>query len=137
MAKRYGKEVTGVCSICKSEGYTEMHHIISRSKIEKIQKPDLLKNPDNLIELCKDCHDLTDSSSYRLWYLRKNPNSRRRRTREEVRLHRERKRERKGLFQCAGRLKRGKGRRCEVGVSKEGEFCRTHEYQRPHSPSKD
>ena len=42
-----------------------------------------------------------------------------------------------GLFQCAGRVKRGKGRRCEVGVSKEGEFCRTHEYQRPHTPSKD
>lgn len=124
--KRYGKIVNNKCTICGFEGYTEMHHIISKSKIEKIGRKDLLNNPGNIIELCRECHDLTDSSEYRLWRIKQNPKTKR--TREEVRLHREKKRERKGLFQCQGRLRRGKGRRCEVSIEQPG-FCRIHKSQ--------
>ena len=35
MEERHGVEVTGVCKICQAKGETEMHHIISQSKIEK------------------------------------------------------------------------------------------------------
>jgi len=35
MAMRYGKEVTGVCTMCENEGQTHMHHIISQSFISK------------------------------------------------------------------------------------------------------
>lgn len=129
--KRYGKEVQGKCSICGFEGYTEMHHIISRAKIEKINRPDLMKNEGNLVELCKPCHDLTDSSEYRMWRIRQNPKTKR--TREEVRLHREKKRKKKGLHQCMGRLKKGRGRRCEASVKWKGGYCRTHASQDPGS----
>jgi hypothetical protein len=97
MEERYGKEVTGVCKICEAEGKTEMHHIISQSKIKKIDKLDLLTNPNNIIELCKKCHDLTDSSIYRKWW-RDNPGIGRRRTREQKRRRRKRHRLKKDTF---------------------------------------
>jgi hypothetical protein len=74
MAKRYGKEVKGVCQICGSEGETQIHHIISRAKISRIKKGehnhdrDLMKNPGNLSELCIPCHEQTDSHMYWRWY---------------------------------------------------------------------
>ena len=71
MVERYGVEVTGVCKICKAEGYTEMHHIISQAKIDKLGREDLRTNAGNIVELCKECHDLTDSSSYRDWIVDK------------------------------------------------------------------
>jgi hypothetical protein len=132
MAKRYGVDVTNVCKICQAEGKTEMHHIISQSKIEKMKRPDLLTNAGNIIELCKQCHDLTDSSTYRRWR-QSNPKGMRR-TREEVRLKREKKRLKKGLFQCEGNIK--SGRRCETGVKKEG-YCKTHRYQGKMKVAKD
>ena len=58
--KRYGKLVTGICKICEAEGYTEIHHIISQSKCKRMDRKDLLTNQNNLIELCKPCHNLTD-----------------------------------------------------------------------------
>jgi hypothetical protein len=124
MEERYGKEVTGVCKICEAEGKTEMHHIISQSKIEKMERPDLLTNPGNLIELCIPCHDLTDSSIFRRWW-KSNPKGVRR-SREEVRKGREKKRLKKGLFQCKGHIK--SGRQCEKGLEEEG-YCRTHLWQ--------
>ena len=64
-------EIMGKCTICHAEGKTEIHHIISQAKIERI-KPhehggnlDLKTNPGNLIELCVPCHDLTSHSWYR------------------------------------------------------------------------
>ena len=129
---RYGKEVTGICKICEAEGYTEIHHIISQSKIRKLNRPDLTTNPNNLIELCKTCHDWTDSSTYSLWYRRQggtNGGKRKRRTREEVKEHRKAKRERRGLLQCKGHIKNG--RRCEMGVGKKTiGYCNIHRYQR-------
>ena len=124
---RYGKEVTGVCKICGAEGITEMHHIISQSKIEKLERPDLLTNPNNLIELCLTCHGWTDSSIFHKWYNQTRHYGTR--SREEVRLLREEKREKKGLKQCKGHIK--SGRRCEMGIPKSSHgYCKIHRYQK-------
>jgi len=53
------------CSICKKRGYTEWHHIISQHHAKKTGQDDLITNPDNLIELCKRCHDQTTASMVR------------------------------------------------------------------------
>ena len=88
--QRYSKFVTGKCGHCGRESEdTQMHHIISRSKIKKmnrdrleycasgtglskeeiklktyIQLKEILihKWPNNITEMCKYCHDLTESS---------------------------------------------------------------------------
>jgi len=126
MEERYGKEVTGVCKICEAEGKTEMHHIISQSKIENLGRTDLLTNPNNIIELCKTCHNWTDSSIYHKWYTQKRHYGVR--SREEVRLVREAKRAKKGLLQCKGHIK--SGRRCETGISKRSHgYCKIHRWQ--------
>ncbi len=63
MVKRYGVEVTGVCRICGSNGYTEMHHIISQARCRKLGREDWINNnPGNIVELCKTCHDQTTAS---------------------------------------------------------------------------
>jgi hypothetical protein len=127
MTERYKVEVTGVCKICEAEGETEMHHIISQSKIEKLERPDLLTNPNNLIELCKQCHLWTDSAIYRKWFREVQHYGKK--SREEVRLSRVAKREKKGLAQCKGKIK--SGRRCEQGVPKKGQgYCKTHRWQK-------
>ena len=159
--ERYGKIVTGQCSICgRNDDPTEMHHIISRRQIKKASlvdlhylSPGLIRSgltygeiddtdidtlrimiinhlPQNLIELCGGCHDLTEASDKWL-------NSQKRKekrkilsemtTRERTYFKRQRRRERKGLFQCQGIIK--SGRRCEHGVKIEGDYCKTHEYQ--------
>ena len=97
MTERYGVPVTGVCRICRSEGYTEMHHIISQAKIKKLCRDDLLTNPGNIVELCRECHDLTDSSSYRDWIEEKD---RRLRCMAQVR-------KKKGNRQCRAKVQRG------------------------------
>jgi len=78
MVKRYGKEITGNCAICldcgrKTRGKTQIHHIISQAKISRLEQGDhgfdmnLERNNGNLVELCVECHDLTDSSAFRRW----------------------------------------------------------------------
>jgi len=134
MEERHGVEVTGVCKICKDEGKTEMHHIISQSKIEKMNRPDLLTNPDNIIELCKTCHNWTDSSIYHKWYTQKRHYGVR--SREEVRLGREQKRTREGTLQCKGHIK--SGRRCEIGVGKRSQgYCKIHRWQKKKKDKQD
>jgi hypothetical protein len=127
MAERYGIEVTGVCKICEAEGKTEMHHIISQSKIKMIERPELTTNPANIIELCKKCHDLTDSSSYRRWMMESEPN--RRRGRKGIPSHLQERMKNEGSFPCAGYTRIGGGRRCRKAVVKEGGYCSTHQYQ--------
>ena len=130
MATRYGVEVTGKCQICGDEGKTEMHHIISTSVIERIERPDLLTNSGNIVELCREHHKLTSSHIYRRWYKKQNPLiETKEQRRERVRLKREKKRERKGLFQCDGTVK-SQDRRCEFGVKKEGGYCPYHKWQK-------
>ena len=55
----------GVCTICEHRGYTEWHHIISRHHAIKSGQDDLIENPNNMIELCKRCHDQTTASMVR------------------------------------------------------------------------
>jgi len=64
---RYGKEVTGECKICGHIGRTQIHHIISQAQCNKLERPDLLTNQGNLIELCVPCHDMTSSSLFKAW----------------------------------------------------------------------
>jgi len=56
---------SGSCTICKRKGYTEWHHIISQHHAVRTGQDELLENPDNLIELCKSCHDQTTASMVR------------------------------------------------------------------------
>ncbi|MFL2956529.1 MAG: HNH endonuclease [Candidatus Thalassarchaeaceae archaeon] len=58
------------CTICKRRGYTEWHHIISQHHAIRTGQKNLLENPDNLIELCKVCHDQTTASMVRKRLLR-------------------------------------------------------------------
>jgi len=62
-----------ICSICKAQGKTEWHHIISQARIKRLKPThhnfnnDLSNNPGNLIELCVPCHKQTDSYKYWKW----------------------------------------------------------------------
>ena len=62
MKNRYGVEITGRCRICNVTGPTEMHHIISQWRCDLIGKPELKKNPGNIVELCLECHSETTAS---------------------------------------------------------------------------
>jgi hypothetical protein len=128
MDKRYGKEVTGACKICQAKGKTEMHHIISKSQIMKMKQPDLLTNPNNIIELCKKCHYATDSHLYRRWFLRQERKPKAS-IDNEIYSSLIENYQKKGLFQCKGRTTIG-GRRCRKSVRKEGGFCGTHIWQK-------
>lgn len=54
-----------ICKICKKKGYTEWHHIISKGHAIKSGQRELLTNRDNLIELCRRCHNQTTASMVR------------------------------------------------------------------------
>ena len=58
------------CTICKRRGYTEWHHIISKGHAIKSRQRELLTNRDNLIELCRRCHNQTTASMVRKRLLR-------------------------------------------------------------------
>ena len=90
MIERYSKFVTGKCGLCGREREdTQMHHIVSQRRIRKASRDRLnymaagtkfskedislrsdgeLRHilihewPENIIEVCKLCHDLTESS---------------------------------------------------------------------------
>ena len=51
-----------LCRICGSEGYTEWHHIISQGYAKKHDEKGLIRNPGNVVELCKPCHNKTPAS---------------------------------------------------------------------------
>jgi len=51
-----------ICRICGDRGYTEWHHIISQSYARKNDQKELIRNPGNVVELCKPCHDKTPAS---------------------------------------------------------------------------
>ena len=134
--ERYGVEVTGVCRICNSHGPTEMHHIISQSKANKIDRPELITNPGNIVELCIKCHELTDSFTF--YELHKAKSS-------ELDLieagkqfakntrWKKKKRKKSELYKIHGRclaMVRGGRRRC-YQVCEPGEVtCRTHRSKR-------
>jgi len=56
---------TGKCSICKKKGPTDWHHIISQAHAKKTKQFNLLSDPNNVTELCRDCHNQTTASMVR------------------------------------------------------------------------
>ena len=63
---------TSICKICEKRGYTEWHHIISRNHAIMSGQEKLLKNPGNIVELCKNCHNQTTASMVRKRLMRGN-----------------------------------------------------------------
>ena len=55
----------GACKICEKRGYTEWHHIISQYHSIRTGQEHLLQNPNNVIELCRRCHNQTTASMVR------------------------------------------------------------------------
>ena len=70
-AAGYYPTKTGICRICEYSGYTEWHHIISQHHARKTNQHLLLRNPGNIVELCKGCHDQTTASKSRYLYQKK------------------------------------------------------------------
>ena len=56
---------TGICTICKRKGRTDWHHIISQHHAIRTGQKELLSDPNNVIELCRSCHDQTTASMVR------------------------------------------------------------------------
>ena len=87
---------SGICKICTRSGRTDWHHIISQHHAIKTRQTHLLDNPDNMIELCRKCHNQTTASMVRTRLTRKygpinSRPSRKRLTPQEKRVLRERK----------------------------------------------
>ena len=61
----------GQCRICENKGYTEWHHIISQHHARKTRQFPLLRNPGNIVELCKKCHNQTSASKSRYLHEKK------------------------------------------------------------------
>ena len=92
---------SGICKICKRSGKTDWHHIISQHHAIKTRQTHLLDNPDNVIELCRKCHNQTTASMVRTRLTRKygpinSRPSRKRLTPQEKRALRERKQKEEG-----------------------------------------
>lgn len=153
MSWRFGVEVTGVCRICGTKGPTEMHHIISASRIAKMDRVDLERLyagvrirrgfkesghrmdeqrlrkfiieslPNNIIELCIPCHRNTDSHRYRQWSEDLEAG------RDPMKKTKRRKKavrmKFQGRFRCSGTTKRGTS--CRYRVEVEGGYCQYHE----------
>lgn len=62
---------SGHCRICDKRGYTEWHHIISQHHARKTKQFPLLRNPGNIVELCKTCHNQTSASKSRYLHQKK------------------------------------------------------------------
>ena len=57
---------SGQCRICRNTRRpTEWHHIISQAHAIKTQQQYLLHDPNNVVELCKVCHNQTTASMVR------------------------------------------------------------------------
>ena len=56
---------TGCCTICKKKGRTDWHHIISQHHARRTGQEELITDPNNVIELCRRCHDQTTASMVR------------------------------------------------------------------------
>ena len=123
----------GTCAICGTAGEVQGHHIISQAKIKRLKQGqygydlNLLRNPRNLIDLCLDCHSLTDSHVYytmhreleKMWDAKK-PEMKRK---QDIRVS---KWAVDGTFQCSEILNRGYGRRCNMTVKVDGGKCGIH-----------
>ena len=137
---RYGGfEVKDECQICGYKGNTEVHHIISQARAKRLKEGDhnfdndLVHNLANMIELCKKCHDQTDSSFYRRFMidvekgLEKAPKKRQRRRRKG------KSKPRYKFVQCS--FIKENGKRCGQRNAKipEGGFCFYHRDDAPEN----
>ncbi len=62
---------SGICRICTRSGRTDWHHIISQHHAIKTGQTHLLDNPNNVIEICRRCHNQTTASMVRKRLTRK------------------------------------------------------------------
>ena len=62
---------SGICKICERIGRTDWHHIISQHHAIKTGQTHLLDNPNNVIEICRRCHNQTTASMVRKRLTRK------------------------------------------------------------------
>ena len=53
------------CTICSNKGETDWHHIISQHRCREAGLEYLIRLRSNVVELCRDCHDLTTASMLR------------------------------------------------------------------------
>ena len=57
-----GKPKVGRCRICSKKRKLDPHHIISRHRAKKINQEQLIRNPGNIVFLCRKCHNQTTAS---------------------------------------------------------------------------
>ena len=80
---------TGSCKICKKEGKTEWHHIISQHHAKKTGQNHLIYNPNNVVELCRKCHNQTTASKSRYRLTKQKETNQRKEYIEKRRIERE------------------------------------------------
>ena len=56
------KPKVGTCRICRKRRKLDPHHIISRHRAKKINQEQLIRNPGNIVFLCRKCHNQTTAS---------------------------------------------------------------------------
>jgi hypothetical protein len=66
---------SNICTICKKKGKTDWHHIISQHHAKRSNQKHLLSNPNNVIELCRKCHNQTTASMVRKRLIKKERSS--------------------------------------------------------------
>ena len=60
-----GKSKVGRCRICRKRGKLDPHHIISQHRAKKINQEQLIRNPGNIVFICRKCHNQTTATLVR------------------------------------------------------------------------
>ena len=55
----------GRCRICSKKRKLDAHHIISQHRAKKINQEQLIRNPGNIVFICRKCHNQTTASLIR------------------------------------------------------------------------
>ena len=59
------KTKIGRCRICRKRRKLDPHHIISQHRAKKINQEQLIRNPGNIVLICRKCHNQTTASLVR------------------------------------------------------------------------
>ncbi len=59
------KTKVGRCRICTKKRELDPHHIISQHRAKKINQEQLIRNPGNIVFICRKCHNQTTASLVR------------------------------------------------------------------------
>lgn len=59
------KTKVGRCRICSKRRKLDPHHIISQHRAKKINQEQLIRNPGNIVFICRKCHNQTTASLVR------------------------------------------------------------------------